>query len=125
MTDQNLAMASPDAVTIYNLCRRIDWEAAQRLGRYEGSANDRSDGFIHFSTGAQVIESARKHYAGIAGLLLLAVNSARLGSALKWEPSRGGQLFPHLYEHLPIDAVTSIRELPLGPDGLHLFPDLS
>jgi uncharacterized protein (DUF952 family) len=107
---------------IYNLCRRPDWEAAEKLGRYEGSANDRRDGFIHFSTAAQVAESALRHRAGVPDLLLLAVDPARLGAALRWEPSRGGQLFPHLYGPLRIGDVAAVHALPLGPDGRHVFP---
>lgn len=107
---------------IYHMCRAEEWQAAQASGFYLGSSQDVADGFIHFSTASQVKESAAKHRAGQAGLLLLAVDAATLGDALKWEPSRGGQLFPHLYGSLPIGAVRSARELPLGADGLHLFP---
>ncbi|MBM3600643.1 MAG: DUF952 domain-containing protein [Alphaproteobacteria bacterium] len=110
---------------IYNLCRRPDWEAAERLGRYDGSSDDRRDGFIHFSTASQVAESARRHRAGVSDLLLLVVDAGGLDSALRWEPSRGGELFPHLYGSLPVAAVSTIHELPLGPDGLHVFPALS
>jgi uncharacterized protein (DUF952 family) len=117
--------ATPPSSLIYNLCRRPDWEAAQRLGRYEGSADDRRDGFIHFSTATQVAESARRHRAGVADLLLLVIDVAPLGTALRWEPSRGGQLFPHLYAALPVSAVSAVHELPLGPDGIHVFPPLS
>lgn len=107
---------------IYHMCRAEEWQAAQASGFYPGSSQDVADGFIHFSTAEQVVESAAKHRAGQAGLLLLAVEAAALGDALKWEPSRGGQLFPHLYGPLPTGAVRSARELPLGADGLHLFP---
>jgi len=107
---------------IYHMCRAEEWQAAQASGLYPGSSQDVADGFIHFSTAEQVVESAAKHRAGQAGLLLLAVDVASLGDALKWEPSRGGQLFPHLYGPLPTGAVRSARELPLGADGLHLFP---
>ncbi len=109
---------------IYHMCRREEWEAAQAAGSYPGSSQDRADGFIHFSTAAQVVESAAKHRAGQDGLVLLAVDSARLGDALKWEPSRGGQLFPHLYGTLPLDAVLRAEDLPLGQDGRHVFPPL-
>lgn len=107
---------------IYHMCRAEEWQAAQASGFYLGSSQDVVDGFIHFSTADQVVESAAKHRAGQAGLLLLAVEAATLGDALKWEPSRGGQLFPHLYGPLPTGAVRSARELPLAADGLHLFP---
>jgi len=109
---------------IYHICRREEWEAAQRAGRYLGSSQDKADGFIHFSEAAQVKASAAKHRASQTGLVLLAVDAAQLGPALKWEPSRGGALFPHLYGPLPLDAVVGVHDLPLGPDGTHVFPPL-
>lgn len=110
---------------IYNLCRRPDWQAAEKLGRYEGSSDDRRDGFIHFSTAIQVVESAARHRAGVTDLLLIVVESERLGAALRWEPSRGGQLFPHLYGPLQTGDVTAVHDLPLGSDGQHIFPTLT
>jgi len=110
--------------TIYHVCRAEDWAAAEATGAYRGSADDRRDGFIHFSTAAQVVESVAKHRAGQEGLVLLAVEAAALGEALKWEPSRGGQLFPHLYGPLAPAAVRWTRPLPLGADGRHRFPPL-
>lgn len=110
---------------IYNLCRRPDWQAAEKLGRYEGTADDRRDGFIHFSTAAQVAESAARHRAGVTDLLLLAVEVSRLGPALRWEPSRGGQLFPHLYGTLQIADVKAVHDLPLDPAGRHIFSPLT
>jgi uncharacterized protein (DUF952 family) len=109
---------------IYHIFRREEWEAARRAGAYHGSSQDKADGFIHFSSGAQVKESAAKHRAGQSGLVLLAVDADRLGPALKWEPSRGGALFPHLYGPLPIAAVLSVHDLPLGADGRHQFPHM-
>jgi uncharacterized protein (DUF952 family) len=111
--------------TIYHICRRQEWEAARASGRYLGSSQDKADGFIHFSDTGQVKGSAAKHRAGQAGLVLLAVDEARLGAALKWEASRGGALFPHLYGPLPVEAVISVHDLPLGADGLHVFPPLA
>lgn len=110
---------------IYHMCRQEEWQAAEAAGRYEGSSQDRADGFIHFSTAEQVVESAAKHRAGQSGLVLIAVDAAKLGDALKWEPSRGGALFPHLYGPLGLEAVTRVEPLPLGPDGRHLFPPLT
>jgi uncharacterized protein (DUF952 family) len=110
---------------IYHMASGADWDAALRAGSYAGSADDRRDGFIHFSTASQVKASAAKHRAGQAGLKLLIVETAALGAALKWEPARGGDLFPHLYGSLPVAAVTRAVDLPLGPDGLHLFPELA
>ncbi len=109
---------------IYLMCRTDEWLAAQAAGAYAGSSQDAADGFIHFSTAAQVVESAAKHRAGQSGLVLLAVDASRLGDALKWEPSRGGRLFPHLYGTLPLDAVVRVCDLPLGGDGAHVFPPL-
>ncbi len=113
---------SPDG-SIYHMCRREEWDAAEARGVYRGSSQDRADGFIHFSTAGQVIESAAKHRAGEAGLVLLVIDSGRLGGALKWEESRGGALFPHLYGDLAVSAVTAIHALPLGLDGRHVFPE--
>lgn len=110
---------------IYNLCRQPDWDAALVLGEYRGSADDRRDGFIHFSTATQVVESAARHRRGVADLLLLSVDAAALGEALRWEPSRGGQLFPHLYGPLPTAKVLTAEPLALGADGLHRFPALA
>lgn len=107
---------------IYKIMAASEWQAAQAAGVYDGSAHDRRDGFIHFSTAAQAPETAAKHFAGQADLLLLAIDAGRLGDALKWEPSRGGQLFPHLYGPLPAGAVLRVDALPLGANGLHRFP---
>lgn len=113
------------ARTIYHMCRREEWEAAQASGLYPGSSQDAADGFIHFSTAAQVEESAARHRAGQPGLMLLAADAALLGEALKWEPSRRGELFPHLYGPLPVGAVKWAKDLPLAEDGgAHLFPPL-
>lgn len=108
---------------IYKIMEKDEWDAARACGRYTGSADDRRDGFIHFSTAAQMKVTAAKHFAGQQNLMLLALDANRLGSALKWEPSRGGDLFPHLYGPLPTSAVIKAWPLPLGPDGAHLFPE--
>ncbi len=108
---------------IYHCCPAAAWAAAQARGAYSGSPDDRRDGFIHLSSHAQVRASTAKHRAGQTGLILLAVSADKLGPALKWEPSRGGQLFPHLYGDLPVDAVVEAMDLPLGADGEHQFPD--
>lgn len=110
--------------TIYHMCRRAEWQAAQAAGAYAGSSQDAADGFIHFSTAAQVVESAARHRAGQSGLVLLAVRADVLGDALKWEPARGGQMFPHLYGTLPPGAVAWVRDLPLDDSGHHVFPTL-
>ena len=109
---------------IYHMCRAEEWQAARNVGFYAGSSQDAADGFIHFSTAAQVMESAARHRAGQSDLLLLAVDPAALGAALRWESSRGGQLFPHLYGALPCAAVRRVDPLPLAGDGRHMFPSL-
>ena len=109
---------------IYHMCPTEAWEEAVRAGAYRGTADDLRDGFIHFSTAAQIAESARRHRAGQPGLLLISIESARLGDRLRWEPSRGSDLFPHLYGAVDPAEAASVRPLPLGPDGLHVFPPL-
>lgn len=109
---------------IYKLVTARAWREAEAAGVFRGAAIDLQDGYIHFSTAAQVQETARRHFAGQADLLLVAVDAAALGEALRWEPSRGGDLFPHLYAELPMSAVRWARPLPLGADGAHLFPAL-
>src|SRR5258708_3681401 len=108
--------------TVYKICPAALWREAQCAGVFRGSAVDLRDGFIHFSTAAQAVETAAKHFAGQNDLLVLHVDTAKLGDGLKWEPSRGGALFPHLYGALPLTAVTKVDSLPLGPDGAHKFP---
>jgi uncharacterized protein (DUF952 family) len=108
---------------IYHMCRADEWVMALESGRYNGSSQDRADGFIHFSTRDQVWTSAARHRRGQDGILLLAVDAKALGDALKWEPSRGGQLFPHLYGPLDIGAVIETTPLPLDDEGIHVFPD--
>jgi uncharacterized protein (DUF952 family) len=100
---------------------RGDWEAARVAGSYAGSAVDLADGFIHFSAADQARETARRHFAGQDDLLVLVVEAASLGRDLRWEPSRGGALFPHLYAPLPTALVVETRAAPLGDDGV---PDL-
>lgn len=110
---------------IYKILSRAEWAAAQAAGAFEGSAVDRADGFIHFSTAAQAPETARRHFAGRPDLLVLEVEADDLGPALKWEPSRGGDLFPHLYAPLPVAAVRGVAEAPLGEDGVPRLGDLT
>jgi len=143
-------------IVIYKILPQTEWEEAQAEGVYRGSAHDARDGFMHFSTAAQLAETSRKYFSSVPDLVLLAVVTSALDgpphptlsprgegflglpsplgekdrmrgdSALRWEPSRGGDLFPHLYADLPVSAVTSARALPLGEDGIPLLPsDLS
>ncbi|MFG1223412.1 DUF952 domain-containing protein [Xanthobacter autotrophicus DSM 597] len=112
------------APLIYKIAPAALWAAAEHARVFTGAPVDVADGYIHFSTAAQARETAAKHFAGQADLKLVAVEVAALGAALKWEPSRGGALFPHLYAPLPLTAVRWVRDLPLGADGAHVFPDL-
>jgi uncharacterized protein (DUF952 family) len=111
--------------TIFKICPASAWRDAERQGVYRGSADDARDGFIHFSTAAQVAETARKHFFGQAGLLLIAVDAGALGEALRWERSRNDELFPHLYRELDLGAVTAILDLPTRSDGSHDVPELT
>ena len=110
---------------IYKILPRAEWAAAQAAGRFEGSAVDLADGFIHFSTSAQAQETARRHFAGQADLLVLEVEADELGEALRWEPSRGGDLFPHLYGPLDVAVVRQVADAPLGSDGVPHLPALT
>ena len=109
---------------IYHMCRETEWRAAERTGSYPGSSQDFADGFIHFSTAEQAPETAAKWFAGRGDLTLAAIDADALGDDLRWEPSRGGALFPHLYAGLPMSAVVWSRPLPLGSDGGHVFGSL-
>ena len=109
---------------VFKLVDRPSWERAAASGGFDGSPADVRDGFIHFSTAAQVRETAARHFAGQADLLLVAIETAPLGDALRWEPSRGGDLFPHLYAPLPLGAVRWTSALAIDADGRHVFPSL-
>ena len=106
------------------MCRRAEWEAAEAAGAYRGSSQDIADGFIHLSNGEQVVTSAAKHRAGQDRLVLVAADPDLLGEELKWEETRHGASFPHLYGALKPGQVLWVRDLPLGPDGRHVFPEL-
>jgi uncharacterized protein (DUF952 family) len=107
---------------IYKISPRGAWREAEAAGVFTGAPVDLADGYIHFSTAAQARETAAKHFAGQADLILAAVDAKALGDALKWEPSRGGDLFPHLHASLSMSAVRWAKDLPLGEGGMHLFP---
>jgi len=108
---------------IYKIFRAEEFAAFEASGETRGAPIDLSDGFIHFSTAAQAAETAAKHFAGEEDLVLLALEGDTLGDALKWEPSRGGQLFPHLYRPMTRADVVWVQPLPLGANGLHRFPE--
>jgi len=107
---------------IYKIFRAPEWQALAETGSTTGAPVDLADGYIHFSTAEQAVETAAKHFAGSADLVLAAIETGRLGDALTWEPSRGGALFPHLYAPLELSAVAWSAPLPLHA-GAHLFPE--
>src|SRR5512143_1696914 len=109
-------------MVIYKICSSSEWREAEGAGAYRGSAVDRKDGFIHFSTAEQAEETAAKWFSGQHGLFLVGVDAEALGPRLKWEPSRGGALFPHLYGELDLKAVLRVDPLPLDASGRHVFP---
>ena len=111
--------------TIYKIVPASLWQKARDAGIFEGAAIDLTDGYIHFSTALQAKEPAARHFAGQTDLLLVAVDGEALGEALVYEPSRGGDLFPHLYGALPLAAVLWEKPLPLGADGAHRFPEMA
>ena len=112
------------AETIYKICDAKLWQEAKGAGEFAGAPVDFADGYIHFSTAEQVAETAARHFSGMADLVLVAVDAEPLASALRYEPSRGGAMFPHLYGKLPLTAAHWVKPLPLGPDGRHVFPEL-
>ena len=107
---------------IYKILRAAEWQAFKRAGKTTGAPIDVQDGFIHFSTAKQVRETAAKHFADEEGLVLVAFEADAMGTMLKWEASRGGALFPHLYRELMMSEALWNRDIPLGPDG-HVFPE--
>ncbi len=109
---------------IYKIIDRDAWAKAEAAGTFTGAAIDLEGGYIHFSTAVQARETAKLHFAGQRNLVLVSVETAGLGDALKWEPSRGGQLFPHLYGALSMSAVARVDDLPLDDENNHIFPEL-
>jgi uncharacterized protein (DUF952 family) len=109
---------------VYKIVPDTLWQQARQTGVFNGAAIDLTDGFIHFSTAKQARETAARHFAGQTGLLLVAIDGGTLGDKLVFEPSRGGDLFPHLYAPLPLAAVLWEKPLPLGSDGAHVFPEM-
>ena len=108
---------------IYKIVAADDWRKAQKSGVFSGSGVDLRDGFLHFSAAGQVRGTAERYFGGQDGLVLVAADAAALGEALKWEVSRGGERFPHLYGTLSMSAILWTKPLLLGPDGRHRFPD--
>lgn len=108
---------------IYKVASRREWHTAKQSGTYEGSPDDQRDGFIHFSTADQLAGTLAKHFAGQENLVLITIDADQLGNALKWEPSRSGALFPHLFGALAVTSAKNIQDLPLGVNG-HVLPEL-
>jgi uncharacterized protein (DUF952 family) len=115
----------PTIPLVFKICSSELWRQAESKGVFEGAPVDRQDGFIHFSTAAQAPETALKHFSGAGDLVLVAIEAEALGEDLRFEVSRGGEFFPHLYGPLPLSAVRWVKPLPLGPDGRHIFPTLA
>jgi uncharacterized protein (DUF952 family) len=109
---------------IYKIVPEALWRAAEALAQFDGAPVDLAEGFIHFSTAAQLRATAARHFAAQRDLLLIAVEADRLGDALKWEPSRGGDLFPHLYAPLQLTEIVRVDALPLRDDDTHDFGGL-
>jgi uncharacterized protein (DUF952 family) len=110
------------AMLIYKILRRAEWDAFRAAGRTAGAPVDVADGFVHFSTAAQLAETAARHFAAESDLVLVAVAAGPLGEALRWEAARDGALFPHLYRELRLADVVWDKSLPLGATG-HIFPE--
>jgi uncharacterized protein (DUF952 family) len=107
---------------LYKIVSRAEWNEAEAQGVFVGSAVDRRDGFIHFSTRSQLPTTAQTHFGGQNDLLLVAVDASQFGDALKWEVARSGELYPHLYAPFATHAILWKRRLPLGPNGQHQWP---
>jgi uncharacterized protein (DUF952 family) len=107
---------------VYKIAPRDSWDAGLPGGRYDGSLDDLRDGFIHLSTAAQVRATAEKYFAGQEGLIIAAIDVARLGASLKWEASRGGDMFPHVYGAIESSMVIWTKPLAIAGDGTFDFP---
>ena len=125
ITARDALFAAPRLkMIVYKIVATEEWIEAEAAGVFAGASVDHADGFIHFSTGEEAPDTAAKWFAGRDDLTLAAVDAEALGKDLRWEPSRGGALFPHLYAVLPMSAVVWSRPLPLGLDGRHVFGSL-
>ena len=122
LVDQKLGSGHDATMLIYKILHRSEWDAFRDAGETAGALVDLADGFIHFSAAPQLAETAAKYFATDSNLVLVAFEADRMGEALKWEPSRGGALFPHLYRRLRLDEVVWDKSLPLGSAG-HIFPE--
>lgn len=112
------------AALVYKIADKDVWDQAKRDGVFEGAAIDISDGFIHFSTAEQVASTAQKHFAGVKNLVLAAIDAKALVGQIVYEEARGGELFPHLYQPLPMDVIVWTKPLVVDENGAHIIPDL-
>ena len=110
---------------IYKIATTAQWRDAVAAGVFAGAPVDLADGFIHFSSATQVAGTLERHFAGQVDLLVITLDADALGDALRWEPSRGGQLFPHLYAPLPVAAALEVQPIGVGADGQHVLPKLA
>lgn len=110
---------------IFHVCKKQDWEAAKATGFYSGVSERNNDNFIHFSEREELFESVEKYFSGCSDLILLKVRTELLGPALRWESSRGGKIFPHLYSALPLEAVVEVQNINLDSQGNHIFDNLT
>lgn len=115
-------MPTENAGTVFKICSSIEWRQAGESGVYAGSTDDARDGFIHLSTAEQLTGTLARHFAGRGDLLVIGFDALALGTALRWETSRGGALFPHLHGELPVRVATGVWPVPLGPGGEHELP---
>jgi len=113
----------PDSAFVYKICAHRAWQEAIVEGCFRGSADDLRDGYIHLSTAEQLPGTAARHFRGQSDLLLISIETSKLAADLKWEPSRGGALFPHLYGPLDVSAAISVQPLVLSADGVPIIPE--
>jgi uncharacterized protein (DUF952 family) len=107
---------------VYKIMSAAELKQMQRDGVFCGSPADIADGYIHLSCGSQLAATLDKHFSGVDGLMLVAVDLSRLGDTVRWEPARGGELFPHIYGRLPVEAVVSVATLERNADGMVRLP---
>ena len=116
-------MSHPKAACVFKVATRAAWDDACRAGRFIGSADDLRDGFIHLSALHQLAATLAKHFKGQTDLVLVTLDTGALGDALRWEPSRDGDLFPHLYADLPMTAAREVRAIELDSSGMPIVPE--
>lgn len=111
----------PDRI-VYKIMSAAELQQMQRDGVFHGSPVDRADGYIHLSCGSQVAATLDRHFGGGKGLMLVAVDLSRLGDSVRWEPARAGELFPHIYGRLPMEAVVTVATVERTAEGAVRLP---